>query len=233
MPLLEAAFVNLSDRCKDVCLNYDSGVFCGANDNTCKYCVPISASCSSHCVLLDGISHAKHLKLISEIGKVCHSSITTLCYRLFCVALSTYLTILFFFQPIFTRDLKHCPKFSKLKTLLLNEYWFEAPDLDPLACIMKNSPVVEKLTLQLFSKGPNHEVEMKGSYSSMEGPSAISEHLKIVEVKCNVVDKRILKVLRFLSALNILDLGRENKTSCSSELMLRGMGGIPSSCYPE
>uniref|UniRef100_A0A453N1J6 FBD domain-containing protein n=1 Tax=Aegilops tauschii subsp. strangulata TaxID=200361 RepID=A0A453N1J6_AEGTS len=162
------------------------------------------ASCSSHCVLLDGISHAKHLKLISEIGK-----------------------------PIFTRDLKHCPKFSKLKTLLLNEYWFEAPDLDPLACIMKNSPVVEKLTLQLFSKGPNHEVEMKGSYSSMEGPSAISEHLKIVEVKCNVVDKRILKVLRFLSALNILDLGRENKTSCSSELMLRGMGGIPSSCYPE
>uniref|UniRef100_A0A453N1F6 FBD domain-containing protein n=1 Tax=Aegilops tauschii subsp. strangulata TaxID=200361 RepID=A0A453N1F6_AEGTS len=204
MPLLEAAFVNLSDRCKDVCLNYDSGVFCGANDNTCKYCVPISASCSSHCVLLDGISHAKHLKLISEIGK-----------------------------PIFTRDLKHCPKFSKLKTLLLNEYWFEAPDLDPLACIMKNSPVVEKLTLQLFSKGPNHEVEMKGSYSSMEGPSAISEHLKIVEVKCNVVDKRILKVLRFLSALNILDLGRENKTSCSSELMLRGMGGIPSSCYPE
>ena len=49
-------------------------------------------------------------------------------------------------------------------------------------------------------------MEMKGSYRSMEGPSAISEHLKIVEVKCNVVDKRILKVLRFLSALNMRKL---------------------------
>uniref|UniRef100_A0A453N1D5 FBD domain-containing protein n=1 Tax=Aegilops tauschii subsp. strangulata TaxID=200361 RepID=A0A453N1D5_AEGTS len=87
--------------------------------------------------------------------------------------------------------------------LLLNEYWCEAPDLDPLACILKNSPVLEKLTLQLFSKGPTHKVEMKGSYSRMEGPSAISEHLNIVEVKCNVVDEKILKVLKFLSAFNI------------------------------
>jgi hypothetical protein len=44
---------------------------------------------------------------------------------------------------------------------------------------------------------------MKGRYSSMEGPFAISEHLKIVEVKCSVVDDRILKVLKFLSAFNI------------------------------
>uniref|UniRef100_A0A453N105 Uncharacterized protein n=1 Tax=Aegilops tauschii subsp. strangulata TaxID=200361 RepID=A0A453N105_AEGTS len=104
---------------------------------------------------------------------------------------------------VFTRDLEHCPAFSKLKTLVLNEYWCEAPDLDPLACILKNSPVLEKLTLQLFSEGPNHEVEMEGSYCCMERPSAISEHLNIVEVKCNVVDKRILKILRFLCAFNI------------------------------
>ena len=37
----------------------------------------------------------------------------------------------------------------------------------------------------------------------MEGPSAISEHLKIVEVKCDVVDERILEVLKFLGAFNI------------------------------
>uniref|UniRef100_A0A453N1K0 FBD domain-containing protein n=1 Tax=Aegilops tauschii subsp. strangulata TaxID=200361 RepID=A0A453N1K0_AEGTS len=107
---------------------------------------------------------------------------------------------------VFTRDLEHCPAFSKLKTLVLNEYWCEAPDLDPLACILKNSPVLEKLTLQLFSEGPNHEVEMEGSYCCMERPSAISEHLNIVEVKCNVVDKRILKILRFLCAFNIRKL---------------------------
>ncbi|CAM0947564.1 unnamed protein product [Alopecurus aequalis] len=174
MMLLETAYVELDEDCYDVCLNYNAGVFCGDNNNACKNCVPIQDDCKSDCVLLGGISSAKHLKLICETGKF-----------------------------IFTRDLKHCPTFSKLKTLLLNEYWCNAPDLDPLACILKNSPVLEKLTLQLFSKGPDHEVEMKGRYSSMERPSAISEHLNIVEVKCNMVDKRILKVLKFLSASNI------------------------------
>ena len=40
----------------------------------------------------------------------------------------------------------------------------------------------------------------------MEGPSAISEHLKIVKVKCNAVDERILEVLKFLRAFNIRKL---------------------------
>uniref|UniRef100_A0ACD5Z9T3 Uncharacterized protein n=1 Tax=Avena sativa TaxID=4498 RepID=A0ACD5Z9T3_AVESA len=174
MLLLETAYVGLGEDCEDVCLSYDSGVFCGANTNACENCVPIEEDCSSDCVVLGGISSAKHLKLLSESRKF-----------------------------VFARDLKHCPTFSKLKTLLLNEYWCKAPDLNPLACILKNSPVLEKLTLQLFSKGPNHRVEMKGHYCSMERPPAISEHLNIVEVKCNVVDERILKVLKFLSAFNI------------------------------
>uniref|UniRef100_A0A453N122 F-box domain-containing protein n=1 Tax=Aegilops tauschii subsp. strangulata TaxID=200361 RepID=A0A453N122_AEGTS len=69
MASLEAACVDLSVECKDVCLNYGSGVFCGANDNTCKNCVPGSDDCSSDCLLLGGISSAKHLKLISDTGK--------------------------------------------------------------------------------------------------------------------------------------------------------------------
>uniref|UniRef100_A0A453N125 F-box domain-containing protein n=3 Tax=Aegilops tauschii subsp. strangulata TaxID=200361 RepID=A0A453N125_AEGTS len=174
MASLEAACVDLSVECKDVCLNYGSGVFCGANDNTCKNCVPGSDDCSSDCLLLGGISSAKHLKLISDTGKF-----------------------------IFTRDLKHCPTFSKLKTLLLNKYWCVAPDLDPLSCILTNSPVLEKLTLELFPKGQNPKLEIKGSYCCMERPSAISEHLDIVEVKCDVIDEIIRKVLKFLCALNI------------------------------
>ncbi|VAI54104.1 uncharacterized protein LOC119326395 [Triticum dicoccoides] len=127
------------------------------------------------CVLMGGISSAKHLALISYFGKF-----------------------------IFARDLMNCcPTFSKLKTLSLSVYWWEAPDLDPLACILQNSPVLEKLSLKLFSKGPDHEVEMKGRYSPMEGPSAISEHLNMVEIKCNVVDEKILKVLKLLSTFNI------------------------------
>uniref|UniRef100_R7W8H6 Uncharacterized protein n=1 Tax=Aegilops tauschii TaxID=37682 RepID=R7W8H6_AEGTA len=173
MALLQTACVNIGEGCEDVCLNYNSGVFCDANKNGCGNCLSKNDG-RSDCVLLGGISSAKHLELISELGKF-----------------------------IFTRDLKCCPTFSKLKTLLLNEYWCEAPDLDPLACILQNSPVLEKLTLQLFSKGPDHKVEMKGSYTPMEGPSAISEHLNMVEVKCNVVDEKILKVLKLLSAFNI------------------------------
>jgi hypothetical protein len=55
-------------------------------------------------------------------------------------------------------------------------------------------------------QGPNHKVEMKGHYCSMEGLSTVSKHLNILEVKCNVVDKRILKVLKLLSSFNICKL---------------------------
>lgn len=59
MALLETAFVYLDDNRCDVCLNYDSGVFCGADNATCKNCVPIGTNCTSDCVLLGGISIAK------------------------------------------------------------------------------------------------------------------------------------------------------------------------------
>ncbi|CAM0947563.1 unnamed protein product [Alopecurus aequalis] len=173
MALLQTAYVDLTSEGNDVCLSYDSGVFCGANNNACENCVAKNDG-SSDCVLLGGISSARHLELRSDSRKF-----------------------------IFTRDLKHCPTFSKLKTLLLNEYWCNAPDLDPLACILKHSPVLEMLTLLLFSRGRNHQVKIKGSYSSLEGPFAISEHLNMVEIKCNVIDERILNVLKFLTAFNI------------------------------
>nr|CAB3491230.1 unnamed protein product [Digitaria exilis] len=51
---------------------------------------------------------------------------------------------------------------------------------------------------------PKHNVEMKGSFNPKELPSAISAHLKRVEVKCQTVDETVVGVLRFLSKLNIL-----------------------------
>ncbi|XP_051200128.1 F-box protein At4g09920 [Lolium perenne] len=173
MVLLENARVDLGSSCEDFCLNYDEfGSFCGDNDTGCENCVANNDG-SNECVLLGGISNATHMELISE------SDIF-----------------------IFTRDLKRCPTFSKLKTLLLNEYWCMAPDLDPLACILKNSPILEKLSLQLFSSGGDI-IEMIGSYSSVERSSAISEHLKIVEVKFHEMDMTTRKVLKFLCTFNI------------------------------
>ncbi|XP_037450624.1 putative FBD-associated F-box protein At5g38570 [Triticum dicoccoides] len=176
MASLETARVYLGLNCADVCLNYDdSGHFCGANDKACNNCVPIKDDGSGDAVLLGGISSATHLELRSLPRKF-----------------------------IFARDLKHCPTFNKLKSLLLNEYWCEAPGLDPLLCILKNSPVLEKLTLQLFLMGQNNKLHLKGSYKSMERPSAISRHLNIVEVKCDVVEERIYEVIKLLcAALNI------------------------------
>ena len=49
-------------------------------------------------------------------------------------------------------------------------------------------------------------MKMKGSYSSAERPAAISEHLKVVEVQCNVVNQGVFKVLKFLCAFNIRKL---------------------------
>jgi len=48
-----------------------------------------------------------------------------------------------------------------------------------------------------------HKVEMKLRVSSMKRSAAISEHLEIVEIKCEVVDDRVLKVMKFLCAFNI------------------------------
>ncbi|KAJ1275015.1 hypothetical protein BS78_05G104600 [Paspalum vaginatum] len=95
------------------------------------------------------------------------------------------------------------PTFTKLKTLLLNEHWCVAPYFTALAYIFQHAPVLEKLTLELFTKGHKHELEMKGRYFAMEKSAAISKHFKIVEVRCNMVDGDVLKVLKFLCTFNI------------------------------
>ncbi|CAL4994413.1 unnamed protein product [Urochloa decumbens] len=100
-------------------------------------------------------------------------------------------------------DLKFYPTFNKLKTLLLNEYWCEPPDFSALASILEHSPVLEKLTLQLYSEGRKHNVEIKLSCKPMEKSAAISEHLSVVEIKSEALDERVSNVLKFLGKLNI------------------------------
>ncbi|CAD6257679.1 unnamed protein product [Miscanthus lutarioriparius] len=106
-------------------------------------------------------------------------------------------------QITFKSDLRWCPMFSNLKTLLLNDYWCTPDDFSALACILEYSPVLAKLTLELFSEGPKYKVEMKGRCNLMERSAKISENLNIVEVKCQVVDERVLEVLKFLCTFNI------------------------------
>jgi hypothetical protein len=53
-----------------------------------------------------------------------------------------------FHQFIFRKDLKRRPSFTKLKTLLLNE-WCVAANFAALVYFLQHSPILEKLTIEL------------------------------------------------------------------------------------
>ncbi|KAM0916854.1 hypothetical protein ACQ4PT_009885 [Festuca glaucescens] len=103
---------------------------------------------------------------------------------------------------IINRDLKLCPTFSKLKTLLLSE-WCPgiASDLNVLSCFLQYSPILEKLTLQL-TEVPKVPVGTQRSYTPSKQYFACS-HLKLVEIKCNEDDVRAHKVMNILSTYGI------------------------------
>ncbi|KAL6658137.1 hypothetical protein ACP70R_003723 [Stipagrostis hirtigluma subsp. patula] len=112
---------------------------------------------------------------------------------------------------IFRRDSKQCPTFRRLKIFVINLDWL-VPDVHALACILEHSPVLEELHLLCSKKLPVN-VKIKGIFNPKELPSTMSTHLKRVEVYCDVVDERVLKVLKFLSKLHIL-IVRKSSEGC-------------------
>ncbi|WVZ89167.1 hypothetical protein U9M48_035604, partial [Paspalum notatum var. saurae] len=163
MPSLNKAFIRIVSDCDDIC---NKLLDPNCSQCGCEFCgISINVDDGDNCpVLLKGLSEAKDLKLKSAPEMF-----------------------------IFKKDLKWCPVFSKLKTLLLNEYWCMPDDFSALACILEHSPVLEKLTVELFFEGPTYKVEMEGSITA-ERPATISQHLNIVKVKCQDLDERVLKV---------------------------------------
>ncbi|VAI62472.1 unnamed protein product [Triticum turgidum subsp. durum] len=94
-------------------------------------------------------------------------------------------------------DLKWCPVFGELKTLLLNE-WFTAVDL---VCILRHSPVLEILTLQLDNT--ENIVGATGAQETIT-QSFVCEHLKFVYIECEKVDEGVGLILNILSSCGIL-----------------------------
>ncbi|VAI50925.1 unnamed protein product [Triticum turgidum subsp. durum] len=132
--------------------------------------------CSCHAypvdegVLLHGLSNAVNLELIADIY-----------------------TDMF----IYSWDLKYCPVFDKLETLLINE-WFTTIDL---LCILQHSPILETLTLQL---GDTKElVRATGAQEKIE-QSFVCSNLKVVNIECTKVDEGVDKILKILSTCGIL-----------------------------
>ncbi|KAJ1255264.1 hypothetical protein BS78_K039300 [Paspalum vaginatum] len=142
---------------------------------SCDYCgLPDGYGYNkNNCFILQGLSEAENLTLMSD-------------YKGF----------------VFHKDLEWCPTFNNLKVLVLDD-WFVHCDFYGLDCILKHSPVLEKLTLCLFLKGTKHKMKMIGKYNQMERPATISKHLKEIEIKCIVVDEKVYNVLKFLGTFGI------------------------------
>ncbi|KAL6658637.1 hypothetical protein ACP70R_004223 [Stipagrostis hirtigluma subsp. patula] len=123
-------------------------------------------------VLLRGLSDAANLELTAKDDKTC----------------------------IFRRDLRCCPIFSKLKTLVLNEWCMDAY-ISSLIHFLQHSPILEKLTLQLAER-TNCTVDIESSYI-LRNQCFASEHLKIVEVKCYENDERMREVIKVFSSCGV------------------------------
>ncbi|XP_025828594.1 uncharacterized protein LOC112903550 [Panicum hallii] len=78
---------------------------------------------------------------------------------------------------IFRRDLRWCPTFSKLKSLVEHKYKVEIKH--------------------------KYKVEIKGRPDATNRSTIISQYLQIVEVKCGMVDERILSILNFRGTYDI------------------------------
>nr|XP_040248950.1 FBD-associated F-box protein At5g18780-like [Aegilops tauschii subsp. strangulata] len=115
-------FLNLSPSLEEMPLLEKASILLG--DECCNVCKSdeedfsdLTCGCANKkCLLLNGLSNAVDLKLIAAPDLL-----------------------------IFKRDLEWRPKFDKLKTLVLND-WFTAIDL---VCILQHSPNLEKFTLKI------------------------------------------------------------------------------------
>ncbi|CAN6380901.1 unnamed protein product [Urochloa humidicola] len=138
-------------------------------DDSCEGCTGSNIG-KDTCVLLQGLSDCTNLELTAK-------------------------TAVF----IFRKDLIRCPVFSKLKTLLLND-WCITANLGPLISFLQHSPILEKLTLQL-AEIPEDLKETGCSYD-FNNQTFLLKHLT-VEVKCHNPDKRVRKISEVLGSCGI------------------------------
>ncbi|XP_047087895.1 MEIOTIC F-BOX protein MOF-like isoform X2 [Lolium rigidum] len=103
---------------------------------------------------------------------------------------------------VFRKDLKQCPTFSMLRTLLLNE-WCVAADFCALVYFLQHTPVLEKLILQL--RLDETQNSMTETYASCN-PTVqflVLKHLKVVEIRCHKEDEVVRQIVKILSTFGV------------------------------
>ncbi|TVU34930.1 hypothetical protein EJB05_16788 [Eragrostis curvula] len=142
----------------------------GCADVSCQGCARIKGE-GNKSVFLEGLSHASHLELLtSTVGMF-----------------------------IFRRDLTLCPVFSKLKTLVIND-WCMVANVHPLIFFLQHSPVLEKLTLRI-SKDDEGEVAKGAEYEGAQQPFDFKQ--LTVKVECFKISERIKKNLKVLMTCGV------------------------------
>ncbi|CAL4994577.1 unnamed protein product [Urochloa decumbens] len=180
--------------------------YCQSDDpGYCDYASCLDCYCtddgSAGCVVLNGLSAARNLELIAEP--------------------ETF---------ILKRDLRWCPTFSKLKTLLLSD-WCVDGDHRALICILQHSPVLEMLTLQLSEdRESRNMVPSKAIYNLLDQPFP-PEHLQSIKVKCHEVDQRVHNILKSLITYGVplekISIQQESKSSECFNFICTGFSSIP------
>lgn len=170
MPSLVTALVRLD---YDACDRCDMGGSGDCGDDLCEGCRYYYGSDDdrTHSVLLRSLSQATDLELSADPDMF-----------------------------VFRRDLKWCPTFTKLKTLVLSE-WFVTDDLGALIWFLQHSPVLEKLTLQI-SKVHKISAGTEGRYGTSD-QSVACDHLELVVIKCQEIDGMVLNILKILKVSGI------------------------------
>ncbi|KAE8768479.1 hypothetical protein D1007_60049 [Hordeum vulgare] len=95
---------------------------------------------------------------------------------------------------VYRMDMKWYPTFSKLKTLLLG-HWCMADDFYGLIYFLKNSPILERFTLELYKPFEHAYGIVNGTYQP-EDQVLVSKHLKAFEINHVKDDKWIHLVLK-------------------------------------
>uniref|UniRef100_A0ACD6A5X8 Uncharacterized protein n=1 Tax=Avena sativa TaxID=4498 RepID=A0ACD6A5X8_AVESA len=134
------------------------------------------------------------------------------CMLLGCLSTAAHLELI---APMakFT-DLRCCPTFRKLKTLMLDD-WCMSADLRALICILQHCPILEKLTVQLYVGYEHLMVSEESSHAVMQF-STIPKHLCVVEIKYLEVDERVNKILKIFGTFDIKVNINQARSTCSS-----------------
>ncbi|KAL6660805.1 hypothetical protein ACP70R_001840 [Stipagrostis hirtigluma subsp. patula] len=197
MPSLERAFVKLGYFDEDRCGKGTDACYCDEATNAehsgedtdedsyglCEKCCGQCANCCDNdnnppCVLLGGLSSVTYFKL----------------------ATNSLFTI--------KRDLKRCPMFSNLRTLVLDD-WYLNDGVPAIFCFLLRTPLLQTLILKLRKEIEDYDVD-KGFSKSMEWFIYLP-HLRVIEVECTTSGNRV----GLWELLKILDVGVKYPQQCT------------------